>query len=160
MAQLPVSRETLIAFLLDAKRATYASPDSRAKVAPVLPGSQQLEYREGALFYRDIYFGFDFFAGQETVYHDDAPFWSMGYAGGLLDPTIDAVPVYAFLGEALRQVRPERPYRGPEELRKGAYLYTDESHGEVERFWGIETIRYEGRAVYELRYAGGHLLKV
>ncbi|WP_232223941.1 hypothetical protein [Anoxybacteroides tepidamans] len=30
-------------------------------------GSKQLEYREGDYVYRDIYFGFAFFVGQETV---------------------------------------------------------------------------------------------
>ena len=56
----------LAKFLVDAKRRTYAGLDDDATIAtPLLPGSKQLEYRDGDLSYRDIYFGMRFFVGQE-----------------------------------------------------------------------------------------------
>lgn len=157
---MPVARKEFIAFLLEARRRTYAAQGDEASVAPLLPGSRQLEHREGGWLYRDIYFGGACFVGQETVYADGNPVWAMGYAGGMVGATIDPADtarVYAFLRQALRAVTPEHPYRGPSTCSEGPYLYTNESRGGLERFWGVEVITCTGRPVYELRYAGGML---
>jgi hypothetical protein len=148
----PVDRDSLITFLLDAKRATYASASDDAVVSAVLPGAHQLEYRAGPLLYRDIYYGGEQFIGQETVYHADQPVWSMSYAGW---SSGTSVPVGDFLKEALRHVTADAPYRGPEQYQHGDYTYANEIHGSVEQFWGHETIAYQGRSIYELRYQGG-----
>lgn len=153
-----ISTADLTEFLLAAKLATYASQNAEANVAPLLPGSRQLEYHHGNFHYRDIYFGSAFFAGQETVYHDQTPLWTMVYAGGML--TEPAAPemasqVYEFLRLALRQVEPQRPFRGPRRLLQGSFLYEDESHGSFERFYGLETISQDSLPVYQLRYSGG-----
>ena len=58
----------LCAFLVEAKRRTYAGLDDQATIStPALPGSKQLEFSADDLVYRDIYFGLGFFAGLETV---------------------------------------------------------------------------------------------
>lgn len=144
-------------FLLKAKRQTYATQGDEATVTPFLPGSRQLEYQEGALLYRDIYFGGVFFVGQETVYEAAAPVWAMGYAGGIITLDVSLSEVYAFLRAALRQVTAERPYRGPRQWRKGVCVYTDDSQGDLAWFWGTETITHRGQLVYQLRYSGGLL---
>jgi hypothetical protein len=84
----------------------------------------------------------------------------MGYAGGLTSTAArpaEMRQVYDFLRAALRQVAAERPYRGPSTFRQGEYSYRDESQGEVECFWGVETISHQGQHVYQLRYSGGLL---
>lgn len=81
----------------------------------------------------------------------------MGYAGGILRPEVDADEVYEILRSALRQVKPERPWRGRDMFSIGPYVYRSVSHGPVERFWGIETIAREGHVVYQLRHHGGVL---
>lgn len=63
-------------FLLEAKRATYAGQSDEATVAPLVPASKQLEYRDGDYLYRDIYFGMAYFVGQEVVFHREQV-WSM-----------------------------------------------------------------------------------
>src|SRR5262249_26306092 len=40
-------QDEFIAFLLEAKRATYAGQADEATVTPLVPGSKQLEYRDG-----------------------------------------------------------------------------------------------------------------
>ncbi|WP_235977030.1 hypothetical protein [Bradyrhizobium archetypum] len=61
----------LAAFLLEAKRRTYAGLDDDATVtAALLDGSKQLEHQASPYAYRDIYFGMGFFVGQETVSKD------------------------------------------------------------------------------------------
>jgi hypothetical protein len=91
--------DAFVGFLLQAKRATYAAVGDDAAVAPLVPGSKQLEYRAGDYLYRDIYLGMPFFVGQEVVAHRDRPVWSMSYAGGMRRPSpdADARAVYAFL---------------------------------------------------------------
>jgi hypothetical protein len=148
----PIDHDSFVAFLLDAKRATYASASGEAVVPAVFPGAHQLEYHVGPLSYRDIYYGGERFIGQETVYHADQPLWSMSYAGWSSDTS---VPVGDFLTEALRHGTAAAPYRGPEQYQHGDYTYANEMHGTVEQFWGYENIVYQGRPVYELRYQGG-----
>ncbi len=158
---LPVSREFFVAFLVTAKQLTYAAQGGAgAAMTPLLPGSRQLEYRDGGLFYRDIYFGGDYFAGQETVYYNAVPVWSMVYSGGALKHVtsfLDVRQAYAFLQVALQHPPIEHPYRGPVTFRQEDFVYTNEIHGELERFWGVEAIYYQGVAVYQLHYSGGVL---
>ncbi|MBE2222514.1 MAG: hypothetical protein IAF02_13285 [Anaerolineae bacterium] len=147
-------------FLVLAKQKTYAALGDEVTVSPLLPGSHQLEFAQAGWLYRDVYFGGDFFVGQETVYQKERPFWSMGYAGGLLDgvdASVDTVPLYDFLREALRHVGAERPFRGPHVYQKGEYAFSDIGDGHVGNFWGIETMSWREQLVYRLRYHGGFI---
>jgi len=149
---LSVSRPDFMTFLVSAKLQTYAAQGDDATVTPLVPGSHQLEYQEGALLHRDIYFGGAYFVGQETVYEGSTPVWAMGYAGGVITP--DALPnavreVYKFPRSALQHVTAERPYRGPRQWREGVFVYSDDSQGDIGCFWGIETITHEGQSVYQ-----------
>ena len=156
---LPVPQEKFIQFLREAKRATYASQDDATKVKPILKGSHQLEFRQGNLFYRDIYYGGNFFVGQETVNHQDDPFWAMSYAGGInegVDPQ-DTPGIYTFLRDALKAVPANAPYRGPEIYNQGDFIYTNRILGNVSRFSGIEVIKFKEKPIYQLHYSGGIL---
>jgi len=161
----PVSREHFVTFLIAAKQNTYAAQGGAgAAVTPLLPASHQLEYQTGQLLYRDIYFGSAYFAGQETVYYDATPVWSMVYAGGALKnlprsirSTMKMPQLYAFLQAALRHAPAEHPYRGPAFWEAADFIYNNEIHGNLERFWGIEAISYQDVAVYQLHYSGGVL---
>jgi len=149
----------LAGFLLRAKRATYAAQGDDATVTPLLPGSRQLEYREGDLFYRDIYVGLAAFAGLETVYRASVVHWSMAYAGGVLVGTSDTQTrqVYAFLRDALKRGTAEAPFRGPARHETFGYEYVNEWRGGIEEFSGAELIRRDGAVVYQLTYAGGRV---
>ena len=58
---MPSIPPDLAAFLVEAKRRTYAGLDDDATVAaPLLAGSKQLEHRAPPFAYRDIYFGMGF----------------------------------------------------------------------------------------------------
>jgi hypothetical protein len=101
-----------------------------------------------------------YFVGQETVFFQGQPRWSMSYAGGV-SATITAKEeigrIYAFLRSAMRQVSQEHPYRGPEYWPQEDYLYTDKHWGGLEAFWGHEVITCKNKMVYELHYSGGFL---
>ena len=81
----------------------------------------------------------------------------MNFYGLVLDANVPSRDVYTFLQDAMRQVGPERPFRGPEHFRSGDWEYEDASQGNVEHFSGNEIIRYQGREVYRLLYHGGKI---
>ena len=136
--------EKLSAFLVAAKRRTYAGLDDNATVAsPLISGSKQLDYRDGDLSYRDIYFGLAYFVGQEVVSAQQQPIWSMSYAGGVSTETSDAsdvLAIYAFLRKAMLRVDQKRPFRGPSQFEQDRYRYVDESVGELGCFHGAENL--------------------
>ncbi|AHY49633.1 hypothetical protein JQ582_14225 [Bradyrhizobium japonicum] len=159
---MPSVPPDLAAFLVEAKRRTYAGLDDDATVAaPLLAGSKQLEHRAPPYAYRDIYFGMGFFVGQETVSRDDRVIWSMSYSGGARADITDRptlLEIYKFLRQALLGVSVEEPYRGPRLFEQAGMTYRNEVEGTLDRFHGIETIaRHDGAPLYELRYSGGLL---
>jgi len=159
---MPSIPQDLAAFLIEAKRRTYAGLDDDATVAaPLLAGSKQLEHRAPPYAYRDIYFGMGFFVGQETVSRDDRVIWSMSYSGGARAEIADRdtfLAIYKFLRQALQGVSVEEPYRGPRLFEQAGMIYRNEVEGALDRFHGVETISgQDGAPLYELRYSGGLL---
>jgi hypothetical protein len=155
------SRSTarLSAFLVKAKRRTYAGLDDDATVSvQIFPGSKQLEHRDHDLSYRDIYFGMMFFVGQEVVQADERVIWSMSYAGGLSPGITDRgefLAIYAFLRKALLGIRADSPFRGPPLFEDGHFRYVNAAEGDISEFHGEEQIYWSGTRVCGLRYAGG-----
>ena len=153
------SKSRLSAFLVAAKRRTYAGLDDDATVsAPIFRGSKQLEYSEPDLSYRDIYFGMAFFVGQETVTANERVIWSMSYAGGVSPDITDRgkfLAIYAFLRQGLLAIGEARPFRGPAQFEEDNFRYMNSSEGDISEFHGAEHIYQEGTRVYGLRYSGG-----
>lgn len=158
---MQTSLPRLSEFLVEAKRKTYAGLDDDATIAaPLLPGSKQLQYRDGDLSYRDIYFGMRFFVGQETVQSGDNAIWSMSYSGGVVPAVVDRnefLAIYAFLRQALLLIRDDRPFRGPLQFEDDSFRYVNASTGDVAEFHGEEQILRGRLKVYGLRYGGGLL---
>jgi len=149
----------LAAFLIEAKRRTYAGLDDDATVVDaLLRGSKQLEYRADPYAYRDIYFGMGFFVGQETVSKDEKVVWSMCYSGGAQPAIVDRtelLPIYAFLRKALLAAEIQMPYRGPPSFAIGEMTYVNKAEGALDRFYGTERIIRGDLILFELRYSGG-----
>lgn len=141
----------LIDFLLRAKRATYAGNGPEAD--PSRPASHDLHYAEGELTYIDSYLGGEKFAGEEAVWRDGMPVWSMNYLGRVTAQDFSG----DFLREALLRVPAERPYRGPAEYTRGDFTYRCSAEGDFGWFHGREAIAYRGRVVYECRFHGGSI---
>lgn len=147
----------LIKFIVEAKKYSYATQGDTQSVAPLLPGTKQLEYRSRDYFYRDIYVGMLNFVGQEIVYFQEKPMWSMSYAGGVL-PCADKsqiMNIYSALREALCLVCVESPFRGPKNYSNAHYSYVNVTNGTLNQFNGHEAICYNQANVYELFYSGG-----
>jgi hypothetical protein len=153
-----LSREMLAWFLVNAKRHAYAFPSAIAPQPSPLPGARQVEWAEGSLLYRHTFFGAGRLVGHEVVSERGEPLWGMSYAGGMVAQTevdADETRVHAFVRSALQAVSRDRPYRGPAGFRDGPLGYTNDVHGDIEQFWGVEVVTVGRHAVYQLRYAGG-----
>ena len=149
---MPDITPELIAFILEAKRQTYAGGGAHASSSR--PSSVDLPYRRGDYFYLDSYLGGFEFIGEEAVWRGDQPLWGMNYHGYML---ISNVPegFGEFLKRALLEAPPETPYRGPEVYQEGDFDYRCEWEGDPKLFEGRETILLQGEPIYELIFHGG-----
>jgi hypothetical protein len=141
--------EKTIDFLLRAKKATYAG--NGPKMQSSRPNSHDLEYIEGELKYIDTYLGGEKFSGEETLWQDDIPFWSMNYCGRVLGDGFSG----DFLKEALSKVERDQPFRGPSEYTKDAFSYKCVVEGDFHWFKGFEVMFFNDEKVYECMFHGG-----
>ena len=141
----------VIAFLIRAKKATYAGKGSEANSSR--PNSHDLQYIEGPLKYIDTYLGGNKFAGEEALWKDDIPFWSMNYAGRVISDGFSG----DFLKEALLLVREDYPFRGPLQYANGNYSYSCGIKGDFHWFEGYEEIRLDNKKIYECVFHGGDI---
>lgn len=148
----------LRAFLVRAKLATYAGGGEERVLDD---GCKELLFEDGALRYRDRYYGFNPFVGEELVWWDDKRIWVMNYFGKIFPPpSLSAVSekeVYRFLKNALRKVTEARPFRGPSYFQEDEFQYADDFVGGIDFFSGLERILHKGKERYHLYYHGGLL---
>lgn len=148
-------KHKFVKFLVRAKQNTYAGDGKKS--APSRPNSIDLHYSENDLLYIDSYVGSRNFIGEEVVWENGVAIWGMNYYGYML---VDDIPdgFIEHLKEALRNVDPERPYRGPEIYKNGAFEYHCNSEGFIENYHGVEKIYYNSELVYKLLFHGGAIL--
>ena len=144
--------EKLIPFLIKAKQKTYAGHG--AEVQSFRPASHDLQFSEGNLLYYDTFLGGKMFSGQEALWQDNVPLWSMNYYGRVISDPFSG----DFLKEALFNVPATNPFRGPKHFSKDNYTYKCKVDGSFEYFQGYEEIFYLDKKIYELHFHGGIIL--
>ncbi len=143
-------------FLTKAKRSTYAAGGDNAGVT-LLDGATELTYFEPPLVYRDRYYGWDPFSGEEVIQENGQVIWLMNYYGFCIQGETMPSQVYSFLVKALGKITPEKPFRGPNAWSEGDWSYRCRSIGNVHGFRGSENIQYRQKHVYFLRFHGGDI---
>jgi len=149
-----INKTKLSKFIVKAKIATYASGNARKEII-LKDRCKELNFEDGGFKYRDRYFGSDSFSGEEVVWRDGKPIWSMNYFGRIKSGLILDKDIVEFLRKCMRMVKENRPFRGPEMYKEGDFQYVDESLGSIECFVGIEKIFCKAKEVYRLDYHGG-----
>ena len=139
-------------FLVHAKHQAYGSGIAPRRLDD---GSKEYNIAHEEYVYRDRYFGGNPFIGEEIVFRDGKPVWGMNYYGKATGRTPEEV--FSFLGKALAQVKPDKPYRGPAKFEEDEWSYSFFSRGGINSFWGEEEIQYDGLRVYWLRFHGGEI---
>jgi hypothetical protein len=152
----PAFDEAFRDFLVKAKVQTYASVDPSKRV--LADGGIELDFQQRNLLYRDRYYGGILFHGQEVVFLDGAPIWSMVYHGYTPDSKEPSAEAIDLLKLALRSVRSDNPYRGPSQVNLHGLLYECRSTGTLGRFEGDETIKRVDELLIRLIFAGGWIL--
>lgn len=143
-------------FLVKAKINTYANGGER-ETRILEDGSKELAYEENEFRYRDSYFGFNPFIGEEIVWQNGKVIWAMSYYGRITSEIVSVKQVYQFLRKAMRQVKEDRPFRGPNNFKEDDFEYIDESKGTIDSFVGAERIFYRREEIYRLNYHGGFI---
>jgi transcriptional regulator with XRE-family HTH domain len=149
-ANVPIN-ENMVEFLCRAKKSTYAAKG--AEIQASRPKAHDFKYVDGEYLYIDSYIGGEQFAGEEAVWIQDMPVWSMNYCGRVLDESFSG----DFLKEALLLVPEEYPFRGPSIYQNGEYSYHCIISGNLVWFQGYEEIFYANQKVYECYFHGGSI---
>jgi len=149
-----IDKKELRQFLVEAKKSTYASGDS-AKQKINDDKSTSLVFEHGDWKYHDNYFGRNPFGGREVVFFKDKPVYIMTYYGKVDSSVFNINKVYKVLMDALRLIPEDHPYRGPEKYNSGDFSYTNSFTGEVDDFFGEESISKNGKEIYKTKYIGG-----
>ena len=117
-------------FLVAAKLAGYATAGEGGERDSNDRG-KEFRFSDGGRAYRDRYFGFNPFAGEEVVWHGKIPVWIMNYYGSVNSPDLNPPEVLDFLKQAMQQITVDRPYRGPEMSTEGDLEYRAEGSGDI-----------------------------
>jgi len=76
-------------FLARAKASTYAGSGEEGERI-LGDGGKEFAFEENGFSYRDKYFGFNPFSGQETVFENDKIVWVMNYYGRIASESVTA----------------------------------------------------------------------
>jgi hypothetical protein len=139
----------LIGFLIKAKKSGYASYSNQIKEAD---GSFSTRFEEGDFKFHDNFFGGEPFAGREVVWYKNKPYWMVVYYGADTTGKEEAIPT---LTKALSNMPDDFPTRGPKKLTNGEFEYENKWTGDIEKFYGEETIGKKGKQIYKANYMGG-----
>ena len=144
-------------FLIRANRNGYSN--TLVKPLDEDNGSHTIDYQEVDWLFNDNYFGGEPFGGREVISFQNKAVWMMVYYGFVIDMMLQA-EVYGFLKKALLDFTEDTPYRGPEKLEDGDWLYINKVTGNFDNFSGEEIITFKNNEVYRAKYQGGLVDKV
>ncbi|OIO49633.1 MAG: hypothetical protein AUJ34_00805 [Parcubacteria group bacterium CG1_02_41_12] len=150
-----IDKQRLCKFLVKAKKATYAAGETSKKIVED-DKSTTLIFEDGDLKYHDNYFGGEPFGGREVVFLQNEPIYIMTYYGLVDESVSDFEAVYKILQKALSLIPEDHPYRGPKEYIEDGLIYKNSYTGEIDNFFGEETISSAGgNEIYKAKYNGG-----
>lgn len=149
-----MNKEMLSAFLVKAKKITYASWDTSIIVKEE-DSSKTITYTEWNWKYHDNYFWWEPFGWREVVFFDGNPVYMMVYYGVVNEEVENISEVYSVLQWALRLIPEGYPYRWPEKFQLWEYEYTNSFSWEVDNFSWEEKIIFGGKVLYTAKYSGG-----
>lgn len=141
-------QDRIIEFLIEAKKHIYAGKGAETESSRLK--SHDLIYKDGDYMYYDTYLGGERFAGEEALWINDIPYWSMNYAGRVTGENFSG----DFLKEVLMNVPNDKPYRGLEYYSAGEYTYKCIVNGNFEWFQGYETVLYKDSVIYDCFFHG------
>lgn len=151
-----INLNELCKFLVEAKKSTYAAGEGAKKIVEK-DGSITLIFEDGDFKYHDNYFGGEPFGGREVVFMQNKPIYIMTYYGSVKDSVLSSEIIRVLL-KSLSLIPEDHPFRGPKEYVENDLAYKNSYTGEIDNFFGEETISSsDGKEIYKARYAGGFI---
>jgi uncharacterized protein YodC (DUF2158 family) len=151
----PVDQARLAEFLVQAKRAGYASGDT-SRIRSLKDGGAEVTFSDGDLSYRGRWYGGTSFTGQEIVWRQGRPVWALNFYGANCPGTAAPHEEFTkFHKSALRRVEAASPFRGPAMYREGRFAYVTEVSGSLKQFRGTERVFFDDVEVYRMEFHGG-----
>lgn len=130
-------------FIVKANKNTWATDGAEAE--PRFKKSKRHHYKDGLWELDDDYSGHFTAPGFTRVLFKEIPAWSMAYFGkGMVEGYEHlSKPTFSFLKEALMEVTPELPFRGPHQYTKNGwnYRFSFLRESDITDFLGEEEIR-------------------
>ena len=138
-------------FIIKSRQSTYA-----AGVAPeVIDGANVYIIKNNKLEYRDIYFvGDQYFQGQEILFSDSKPIWSMSYRGAAVEGT-DTEKVFKVLQGFIKKFASVVRFNENFEMLEAEFNYKCMASGDLDEFEGREEIYQNKKLVHYMDYFGG-----
>lgn len=135
-------------FIVEANRETWAA--DKGEIEPMRPGDKTHEYKRGPWWLVDTYSGYFQAPGLTVIRYKDTPSWNMYYGGRGMNPHYFDITkdTFQFLREALMQVTPSLPIRGPEHYSRGEWSYIFKSSGDLENCTWNETVWKKGKRLF------------
>src|SRR3989344_4977369 len=149
-----MDKDALKKFLIEANKAGY-STGQYDKIVIEKDKSNTISYESGDFRAHDNFFGGEPYGGRYIVLYKGNPIWIMVYYGKVFESVKEFESVYKFLQKCLSNMPSDMPLRGPKELSDGKYLYKNMWEGDLEEFFGKETIYQNGQKIYNATYMGG-----
>jgi len=140
-------------FLSKCRTETYAAGVDGEKI----DGGKKYSIKKENLEYRDTYYDQKWvFEGQEIIFENDLPIWSISYRGAAIEG-VDTKEVFGYLQKILREHSDEVRLPGNKEYTDGEWCYEDKCSGEFDEFEGSEKIYKNNKLVHWMKYFGGKI---
>jgi hypothetical protein len=145
--------KSVLQFLIKSRQSTYAS----GMKAEIINGGKTYVIKSGNLEYRDTYFDQHLiFQGQEVLFEDGQPVWSMSYRGAAVEG-VDAGAVFAVLQKFIKEYSDKVRFGNNFQKDDGEFKYICTATGEIGEFNGREEIYQNGKLVHWMNYFGGSI---
>lgn len=140
-------------FLVYARQNTYAS----GMKAEVISGAKSYVIKKDNLEYRDAYIDQEYiFQGQEILFKDEKPIWSMSYRGAA-EVGVDTGKIFGVLQKFIKEYSDVVRFGENFQKEDGEFNYKCNASGDVFEFNGREEIYQNDKLVHWMNYFGGEI---
>lgn len=143
--------QNVLNFLIKARQSTYA-----AGMKPeIINDGNTYVIKGGNLEYRDTYFDqHRYFQGQELIFQDGKPIWSMSYRGAATED-MEPGKVFDVLQKFIKEYADKVRFGENFETEENGFRYKCIANGEINEFKGREEIYQNGKLAHWMDYFGG-----
>lgn len=143
--------EKIKQFIISARQNTYAS----GMKAKIINSGKTYIIKQENLEYHDTYFDqHQYFQGQEVIFENNQPVWSMSYRGAATKEGNPA-EIFKILQKFIKKYADIVRFGNEFETDEGEFKYICLAKGDFSEFGGEEKIYQKDKLVHWMKYLGG-----